>query len=601
MCNNLVSEYSCRIRIRVIHTLSILVLSFVIMFMLYENFYLNSLNPVMVYSDLFYLLPFVSFLIFKGSFFNYNWIIKLYLILSMLSFLFGSLYAEKISHTLFPILFPLCVVMYLNDRKALFHGVFIVLAFAVMISKSVMLSRLSLRLLLNFISVTGITALSLVIEYNIERIQKKVTFIKYADHKTNLPNRDKFIADLQQSPLNNIVAILNIDGFKHINDLYGHYIGDELIIAIGKRLCELYPEWQIYRLSGSEFGLLNFYQEESPEEWSAQLIDVFLENNNSLIEIEGIELHGCLSMGGSVEGWEGTSRKNCLVHTDIALQEAKRKRSKVYFYKKDNTTKNKISESHHWERKIIEAFKFDRVCSYYQPILCNRTGVIKKYECLARFVDEDGTVHSPHVFMPYLSSTHYYSKLTRTMVNKSFATLKNTYCDLSINLSVEDLTDPFTMQYIMLMLKNNHSLSHRIQFEILETTQISDIVRVKSVFNELKRYNCRIALDDFGSGYSNFEYLIDLNIDCIKIDGSLIQNVCRDKTAYNMVKNIVFFCKDLKVDIIAEYVSNREIYKKVLEMGIDYSQGYYIGKPRDKSSLLSAAADPEQMIKVLEA
>ena len=602
MNESLVAEYSRQIRIKIISSMTLLALSFIIMFIAYERFYLSSVDMRVIIIDLVHALPLILFLFAKDKFFRNNWFVKVYLLLSLGGYLIHlSFFEEENFHSMFPILYPLCVVMYLNNRKALYFSLYLASIISMVGLKILRHPEMRTMALIQLLSVLVITLFSLFIKHNMDRIGQRVTFIKYADHKTNLPNRDRFIHDLYSSQKKNIVAILNVDGFKYINDLYGHYIGDALLVSIGKTICSLFPHWDIYRLSGSEFGLILSPEKDKFMPMLENLKEIFISNSSRNLDIEGIKLHVALSLGIAVEGLEDTTRKNILVNTDIALQEAKKIRSKIYLYHKDSILKNRMNEKHHWEQMIDEAFRFDHVKSYFQPIMCNKTGTIKRYECLARLIDSEGAVHSPRVFLPHLVSTHYYSKLTRSMVSKCISTLESIPCDLSLNLSVDDLYDPFTMQYILLLLHNHHSIAHRLQFEILDTAHMGDPQRASHAFQELKEYGSRIALDDFGSGGCDFEYMTLMNVDSIKIDGSLIQKICHEESAYNMARNIVRFCKGQGVEVVAEYVSDREIYKKVLDLDVDYSQGYFIGKPQDPESLMKSIGDPDQLVRTLEA
>lgn len=166
------------------------------------------------------------------------------------------------------------------------------------------------------------------------------------------------------------------------------------------------------------------------------------------------------------------------------------------------------------------------------------------------------------------------------MIQKSCQYFQNKDCDFSVNLSVEDLLDEGIVEYI----KHNieyYNVSKKIVFELLETEGIENYEEVSSFISQMKLLGCRVAIDDFGSGYSNFDYLLQLNIDYIKIDGSLIKNLDQDNNAHIVVETIVDFAKKLNITVIAEYVHNEAVYEKVKELGIERSQGFFLDIPQE--------------------
>ena len=166
-------------------------------------------------------------------------------------------------------------------------------------------------------------------------------------------------------------------------------------------------------------------------------------------------------------------------------------------------------------------------------------------------------------------------------MEKSFKTFENSEFEFNINLSIEDIMNNNVFNFIIETLKNSKA-SNRVTFELLESEAVQDFTKVERFINEVKRYDAKIAIDDFGSGYSNFSYLIKMKTDYIKIDGSLIENLDVDKQSVIVVETIVDFAKKLGVKTVAEYVHSSVIMDKVKELGIDYSQGFYIDEPSIK-------------------
>ncbi len=156
---------------------------------------------------------------------------------------------------------------------------------------------------------------------------------------------------------------------------------------------------------------------------------------------------------------------------------------------------------------------------------------------------------------------------------------KDKDAEFSINLSINDILEPQISEYLIMMLKR-YGIGSKIVFEIVESEYIEKFEDVMAFITKVKKYDCKIAIDDFGTGYSNFEYLIKLKADYLKIDGSLIKNIDKDKNAYLVVSTIVDFSKKLGMKTVAEFVESEDIFKIVKELGVDYSQGYYFQQPQ---------------------
>ena len=196
-----------------------------------------------------------------------------------------------------------------------------------------------------------------------------------------------------------------------------------------------------------------------------------------------------------------------------------------------------------------------------------------------RIKDKDNHIVPPSLFLEIAKRSNAYLKLSKLMIEKSFAFL-STRDDLifSVNLSLEDMSSPeFSVWFMDRIVRYN--LEGRVVVEITEQESIENFDSVSSFVANVKELGVKIALDDFGSGYSNFSILMQLQIDYLKIDGSLIKNIDKDQNAKIIVETIVGFAKLLNIYTISEFVSSKEVYDVVKEIGVDYAQGYYIGKP----------------------
>lgn len=192
---------------------------------------------------------------------------------------------------------------------------------------------------------------------------------------------------------------------------------------------------------------------------------------------------------------------------------------------------------------------------------------------------EDSKPISPIHFLGVAKQTRQYASITQTMIYQAFELFKDKDIHFSINLSILDILEPQTTSYILQMLQE-YNIGSRVIFEIVESESIDNFDGITDFIREVKKYNCKIAIDDFGTGYSNFEYLIKMQADYLKIDGSLIKNLNKDKNALLIVSTIVDFSKKLGMKTVAEFVENEEIFEIVKSIGVDYSQGYYFSEAK---------------------
>lgn len=222
-----------------------------------------------------------------------------------------------------------------------------------------------------------------------------------------------------------------------------------------------------------------------------------------------------------------------------------------------------------------------KIISYFQPIVNNLTKKVEKYESLVRLIDEFGEVISPNKFLEIAKKGRYYNQVTKIVLENSFKTLVKTNKEISINLSALDIESNDIQNSIFSLLEEHKEHCHRVIFELLESEGVKNLDTIIEFIHRVKPMGVKIAIDDFGAGYSSFERLLQYEPDILKIDGSLIKNILDNPLSKNIVESIVLFAKKQKIKTVAEFVSSEEIYYMVKDMGIDYSQGYAFGKPED--------------------
>ena len=230
-------------------------------------------------------------------------------------------------------------------------------------------------------------------------------------------------------------------------------------------------------------------------------------------------------------------------------------------------------------KMLKTAIEGQKIISYFQPIVDNKTQKIVKYESLVRLIDENDKILAPFFFLDISKKGKYYTQITSMVLDNAFKALSLTDKDISINLSALDIEKESIKEKLFFLLKTHEGSSNRIVIELLEDEDFKDFEVIKSFISEVKSMGVKIAIDDFGSGYSNFERLLDYQPDILKIDATLVKNIVTSSFSLSTVKTMVIFAKEQNMEVIAEFVENEEIYKILCSLGVDYSQGYYFGKP----------------------
>lgn len=398
----------------------------------------------------------------------------------------------------------------------------------------------------------------------------------YTDNLTKFPNRAKLIEELQTNNLVlEAVCLLNINSFKEVNDFFGHKVGDAILIDVAKLIYESIKKEgnhiKLYKFPSDNYCITNT---KNCQESFIELIKNIIESVYKKVFIfELYEIDIRITAGISF-----SNKNNKLITADIALQSAK-KDHKDYLVFYDELDKFQEYENNMlWTKKLKSAFINDNIEVYFQPLVNNKTLKVDKYECLVRLIDEDGRVVAPYFFLDISKKSNQYTKLTKIVLEKSFQKFENLPFEFSVNISYEDIENPDFLDFIKELLKK-YNISNKVVFEILEDESIKNYNLLISFVDEVKALGCKVAIDDFGSGYSNFEHLLKMNIDYLKIDASLIKNIATNENSYKITKTIIEFAKNLNLKTIAEFVENEEIFNIVRSLGADYSQGYFFSAP----------------------
>lgn len=393
------------------------------------------------------------------------------------------------------------------------------------------------------------------------------------DPMTALPNRNKLLQDIEEGKVESLM-IIDVDAFSDITNFYGSKTGDELLIQIAMRLARLclidHTCHELYRLGGDVFAValsgenIHTLAEAVQKSVKSSSFDIF----------DNHEINIFVTIGAAQPG------ENLLHRAEMALKEAKSKKEDFRLYTEYNTLTKQYESNMLWTKKILQAIGEDNILPHFQPIVNLKTGLIEKYESLMRLVDSDGTVHAPGFFLDVAKRSKLYPQLTRIMLKKSFDVFRERDAEFSINISSEDITNETVVREIYRNL-TTFPRKENVVFELLESDGIHNYDAVINFIDTVKAHGCKIALDDFGSGYSNFSHILKLNVDYIKIDGSLIRDIHNDPHAKAVVETIIGFSQKLGFQTVAEFVHCQEVMDTVRTLGVDYVQGYHCGKPSD--------------------
>lgn len=397
----------------------------------------------------------------------------------------------------------------------------------------------------------------------------------YTDKLTNLPNRNKLKKDLDENNVD-VMALLDIDEFSTINDLFGEKIGDAILFELAIRLKAYFNEddFFVYRTGADRFAILAKKNHQDIDEFYA-LCKAFsdkIEKESLLIDEDEIDINITI---GIAQGDGARAFK----YSQRVIKYARSKLQRIMIYNEDFKIQQSFEENIKWIKQLKIGFKENLFQAYFQPIVDTNTKEIHKYEALIRYITNEGVEIAPFHFINVAKKTKPYPNIIKIVIQDAFKLIKNKNKRVSINISYDDIANEETTTFIYEILEQHRDLTEFLEFEILESEEISDFSEVSKFILNIKKFNCIVGVDDFGAGYSNFNLLTLLDIDFVKIDGSLIEKINSSKDLEIIVNTIANFSKEFKVKTVAEYVSNEDIYNKIKELNIDYCQGYYFDKP----------------------
>lgn len=439
--------------------------------------------------------------------------------------------------------------------------------------------------------------------------EERAQYLAAYDGLTGLKNRARFMELINKwihahADNQGILLLIDIDGFKFINDTYGHGVGDEMLSRMAGFLQNIFKEIgapyipvpeRLYRgkesgeiilgrMGGDEFAVfLPYFNDGQGIEASEQIRKRF-----EAFRFAEAPVHATISIGIVSYPAHGTTTKELFTKADAAIYRAKvGGRNRCHFYRAEDRDLENLHSRLKEKERIQKALADGRFLPWFQPILNLKDNKIHHYEALARMQGEDGKILFPSEFIDTAERFGFIDAIDRIIAEKTMklqAEMKQQGKELSfgMNLSGKVLGDADFLFFLKAKMRETGADPNYLIFEITETAAVSNLDKAAKFISALKLTGCKFSLDDFGVGFTSFVYLREMQIDYIKIDGSFIRRLHENPDDQHIVKSIVGVAKGMGVKTVAEFVEKEETIKLLKEYGVDYAQGYAVGKPGPK-------------------
>ena len=371
------------------------------------------------------------------------------------------------------------------------------------------------------------------------------------------------------------LALMDIDDFRKVNATYGEEAGDAVLRELADFLRRNIKRAILIRYAGEEFMVL------VPKEMfrnKTQVIEFFEDIKDRIkkhtVRYGGNEIRVRISIGLNISTGRERSLEETIKNADRALYRAKREgKDRVEAYDESvEQLKRKLSVG-----EVTEAIDGGRILCHYQPVVDLQSGRVIHYEALARIRGEEGEIYTPAFFLEDIKGTFIYTRFVREIIALNVKLLREREdLKISINLAPTDVTDESVFEALLGVEKD---IRKRMLLEITEVEGIPSFEGVKSALGELRKLGYRICIDDFGAGYSNLVNLTQMRIDYLKIDGSIIRDIHRNKMSRLLTEMVTRFCREVGIKVVGEFVENERIAEELRKVGVHYGQGYHLGKP----------------------
>jgi diguanylate cyclase (GGDEF)-like protein len=388
------------------------------------------------------------------------------------------------------------------------------------------------------------------------------------------------LSNTSRSPANGAFLLAGVNDLTLINETYGFDVGDEVITIVGKRLPRvLRGKDCIGRFSSNKFGLvLHNCKAEGVEAIARRLMAAI---GDSILDTSVGAVAATISIGAVILPDDATGAQSAVGRALSALDVARVNRGDQFsFYvpceRKETERKQNVAIAD----DIIRALNDRRMMIALQPIVTSRSHEPELYECLLRMRRMDGSVVSAGEFIPVAEQFGLAKLIDHRVLELAIELLRTMpKVKLALNVSAATTTNPEWISALESLTGKDRSILERITIEITETTAISDVKAAIEFVSSLKTLGCRVALDDFGAGYTSFRSLRDLGVDMVKIDGSFIENLGTDAEDEMFVRTLIDLARSFGVVTVGEWVGDERTVQLLEKAGVSYMQGYFFGAP----------------------
>ncbi len=405
------------------------------------------------------------------------------------------------------------------------------------------------------------------------------------DALTDLPNRRRFFANLNEmlrlASLRRrrfVVGVIDLDGFKPVNDVYGHVAGDQVLVETGRRLRDICDDAILLaRLGGDEFGLL--IEGDLGEAQISACGERICAALRAPFPLSDVTVQIAGSIGFATFPEAGTTAESLFERADYALHHAKQHvRGRPVIFSREHEIQ--IRQYASVEKCLRHADLESELSLAFQPIFDVARGEAVAFEALARWDSPELGRVAPNVFVRVAERTDFITHLTQILLRKALACARTWPDDVrvSFNLSVRDIGSCEAIMKIIAIIENSGVSPHRIDLEVTETALMRDFDKGCECLKTLKALGVNIALDDFGTGYSSLSYVHRLPLDKIKIDRSFIKDIETQAACCDIVKTVIDLCRNLKLACVIEGMETKEQARILRALGGSMMQGHYFGK-----------------------
>lgn len=381
-------------------------------------------------------------------------------------------------------------------------------------------------------------------------------------------------------------VIAAVNNLAVINETFGFDVGDEVIAAVGRKIKEKMRGGDIIgRYSSNKFGIL--VQDCGPGALRIAAERFMKAVREATVQTSACKISATISMGGLIIPNQARTVPEALNFAMQALERAKSKRFDCFMaYEPSPAAESSRKRNIIIADEVIAAIDGHRMRLVLQPMVNAKTGSPDIYECLLRMEKHDGSLISAGEFIPVAEQLGLSRLIDRRTLELSVALLKK-HPDLNLSLNVSGLTctDHEWLVTLQRVTGSRSDILNRMIIEITETAAIQDLDQSINFVDTLKELGCRVAIDDFGAGYTSFKNLKLLNVDIVKIDGTFVKNVADDTSDQIFIKTMVELAKTFGMETVAEWVGDERSVKFLKDAGITYMQGFYFGLPIDPSGL----------------